>query len=76
LLDIGDGKVTMDETKCIQLPIDFYTTIDSQDALINQKFPNLHRKNTNHEWPVERTILAAKNVDINELNLKVQHLLP
>jgi hypothetical protein len=31
---------------------------------------------TNHEWLAERAILAAKNVDVNELNLKIQHLLP
>jgi hypothetical protein len=43
LLDIGDGKVTTDETSCIQLPTDFCTIIDSQDALIDQIFPNVHR---------------------------------
>jgi ATP-dependent DNA helicase PIF1 len=75
LLDIGDGKVTTDEMGCILLPTDFCTIIDSQDALIDQIFPNVHRKNTNHEWPAERAILATKNVDVNELNLKIQHLL-
>jgi ATP-dependent DNA helicase PIF1 len=30
----------------------------------------------NHEWLAERAILAAKNVDVNEFNLKIQHLLP
>jgi hypothetical protein len=32
LLDISDGKVTTYETECIQLPTDFCTIIDSQDA--------------------------------------------
>jgi hypothetical protein len=27
-------------------------------------------------WLEERAILAAKNVGINKLNLKIQHLLP
>jgi hypothetical protein len=76
LLDIGDGKVTTDETGCIQLPTDFCTIIDSQDVLNDQIFPNIHRVNTNHEWLAERSILAAKNMDVNELNLKIQHLLP
>jgi hypothetical protein len=76
LLDIGDGKVTTDETRCIKLPIDFCTIINSQDALIDQIFPNVHRQYTNHEWLAERVILAAKNVDVDELNLKIQHLLP
>jgi hypothetical protein len=76
LLDIGYGKVTTDETGCIQLPTDFCVIIDSQNALIDQIFPNVHRKNTNHEWLVERAILVAKNVDVNKLNLKIQNLLP
>jgi hypothetical protein len=76
LLDIGHGKVTTDETWCIQLPIDFYTIIDSQDALIDQIFSNVHRQYTNHEWLAEKAILAAKNVNVYELNLKIQHLLP
>jgi hypothetical protein len=76
LLDIGDGKVITDETGCIQVPTDFCTIIDSQDALIDQIFSNLHRQYTNHDWLAERIILGAKNVDVNELNLKIQHLLP
>jgi hypothetical protein len=76
LLDIGDGKVTTDETRCIKLPTDFCTIIYSQYALIDQIFPNIHRQYTNHEWLAERSILVAKNVDVNELNLKIQHLLP
>jgi hypothetical protein len=76
LLDIGDGKVTTNETGCIKLPIDFCTIIDSQDAFIDQIFPNVHRQYTNHEWLAKRAILAAKNVDVNKLNLKIQNLLP
>jgi hypothetical protein len=76
LLDIDDGKVTTDEKECIKLPTDFCTIIDSQVAFIDQIFPNVHRQYTNHEWLAERAILAAKNVDFNELNLKIQHLLP
>jgi hypothetical protein len=76
LLDIGDGNVTTDETGCIKLPTDFCTIIDSQDALIDQIFPNVHRQYTNHEWLAERAILTAKNMDVYELNLKIQYLLP
>jgi hypothetical protein len=31
MLDIGDGKVTTDETGCIKLPINFCTINDLQD---------------------------------------------
>jgi hypothetical protein len=70
LLDIGDGKVTTDESECIQLPTDFCIVIDSQDILTDQIFPNVYRQYTNHNMLAERTILGAKNVDVNELNLK------
>jgi hypothetical protein len=76
LLDIGDGKVTTDETGCIKLPNDFCTIIYSQDALIDQICSSVHRQYTNHEWLAERAILVAKNVEVNELNLKIQNLLP
>jgi ATP-dependent DNA helicase PIF1 len=69
-------RVTTDETGCIGLPTDFCTIIDSQDALIGQIFPNVHRHYTNHECLAVRAILAAKNLDVNELNLKILHLLP
>ncbi len=75
-LDIGDGKVTTDETRCIKLSTYFWTIIDSHDALIDQILPDVHRRYTNHEWLAERAILAAKNVDVNELKFKLQHSLP
>lgn len=77
LLDIGDGKVTIDETGCVKLPIDFCTIIYSQDTLIQQIYPDVHTQYINHEWlGWERAILAAKNVDVDNLNLKIQQLLP
>lgn len=76
LLDIGDGKVTIDKTGCVKLPTDFCTIVDSQDTLINKIFPDVHTQYLNHEWLAERAILAAKNVDVDNLNLKIQQLLP
>ncbi|XP_071041907.1 uncharacterized protein [Parasteatoda tepidariorum] len=76
LFDIGDGKVTKDETGCIKLPDDFCTIIDSQDTLINLIFPDVYTQYIHHEGLAERAILAAKNVAVNELNLKIQQLLP
>ena len=63
------------KTGCIILPTDFYTVIHSQNDLIDQIFPNAGRQYTNPEWLAERAVLAAKNVDVNELNLNMQHLL-
>jgi hypothetical protein len=63
LLDIGDGKVTTDETGCIQLPTDFRTIIYSQDAFIEQIFSKVHRQYANHKWLTERAILVVKKCE-------------
>jgi len=76
LLDIGDGKVGIDETGNVKLPTDFCTIADSQGTLIEQIFPDVHTQYINHEWLAERAILAAKNVDVDNINLKIQMLLP
>ncbi|GBP04742.1 ATP-dependent DNA helicase PIF1 [Eumeta japonica] len=39
LLDIGDGKVAIDETGYVKLPTDFCTIADSQDTSLNKYFP-------------------------------------
>ena len=49
LLDIGDGEVTKDETGCIKLLSYFCTIIESQDALIDQIFPDVHRQYSNQK---------------------------
>ncbi|XP_044596944.1 uncharacterized protein LOC123273568, partial [Cotesia glomerata] len=72
-LDIGDGKVAIDETGYVKLSTDFCTIADT---LIEQIFPDVHTQYINHEWLAERAILAAKNVDVDNLNLKIQMLLP
>jgi ATP-dependent DNA helicase PIF1 len=76
LLNIGDGKATTYETGYIKLPTNFCTILYSKDALIDQLFLNVHRQYTNHEWLTESAILVSKNVDVNELNLKIQYLVP
>ena len=77
LLDIGDGKVNFHEnTGCIKLPTDFCTIVDSQNAVIDRIFPEVRTKFTNHVWLAERFILAAKNVDVDDLNFKIQQSLP
>ncbi|XP_072389611.1 uncharacterized protein [Diabrotica undecimpunctata] len=76
LLDIGDGKVATDETRYVKLPTNFCTIADSQDTLNEQIFSDVHTQYINHEWLAERAIVAAKNADVNNLNLKIQQLLP
>ncbi|XP_050065047.1 ATP-dependent DNA helicase PIF1-like [Aphis gossypii] len=42
------------------------------DELIQKVFPDVSQNYRNHDWLSERAILAAKNIDVNELNFKIQ----
>ncbi|GFU47737.1 ATP-dependent DNA helicase [Trichonephila clavipes] len=39
-------------------------------------FPDIQNNYLNHEWLSQRAILAAKNVDVDEINFQIQQLLP
>lgn len=77
LLDIGNGKMTIDQTTgCITLPEDFCTITNSKEELIQCVFPNIIQNYNVHQWLSERAILAAKNVDVNAININIQNMLP
>lgn len=77
LLDIGNGKMTIDETtKCITLPPNFCTNTSSKEELIEKVFPNIAQNYKNHQWLSERAILAAKNSDVNDINFTIQDVIP
>ncbi|GFX59452.1 ATP-dependent DNA helicase [Trichonephila clavipes] len=51
LLDIGNGKMEMDEsTHCITLPENFCHIVKSTDELIAKVFPNLSQNYKNNQW--------------------------
>ncbi|XP_046803760.1 uncharacterized protein LOC124419194 [Lucilia cuprina] len=73
LLDIGNGKIPVDiSTGCIQFPPGFCQFTESKSELIRKVFPNIAQNYKNHDWLSERAILAAKNIDVDELNFKIQ----
>ncbi|KAI8116936.1 ATP-dependent DNA helicase pif1 [Lucilia cuprina] len=73
LLDIGNGKISVDiSTGCIQFPPGFCQFTESKSELIRKVFPNIAQNYKNHDWLSERAILAAKNIDVDELNFKIQ----
>lgn len=77
LLEIGNGKLAIDETtKCITLPTNLCTITATIDELIHKVFPNISQNYTNHQWLSARAILAAKNNDVNAINFKIQNELP
>ena len=77
LLNIGNGKILLHgNTQCIKLPDNFCNMVATKDALVESIFPDLSANYINHAWLCERAILAAKNVDVDAINLKIQQSLP
>ncbi|UYV72074.1 hypothetical protein LAZ67_9001733 [Cordylochernes scorpioides] len=77
LLNIGNGKMTIDPTsQCITLPTSFCTLTSSKEELIQKDFPNIAQNYRNLQWLSERAILAAKNIDVNDINFCVQNWVP
>ncbi|XP_055522853.1 ATP-dependent DNA helicase PIF7-like [Wyeomyia smithii] len=72
LLDIGNGKMPIDETtKCITFPVDFCEIIASKDQLITKVFPDIAHNYKNHHCLSVRAILAPKNQDVNTINYSI-----
>jgi len=77
LLDIGNGKIQIDEsTKLITLPPNFYTITLNRDELIRKVFPNIAQYYKDHQWLSTRAILAAKNSDVNGINSSILNEIP
>ncbi|XP_067633737.1 ATP-dependent DNA helicase PIF1-like [Eurosta solidaginis] len=77
LLDIGNGKVRVDNTNgLITLPNNFCTILQSTEELIESVFPNIVQNYRNHNWLRERAILAPKNLHVNAINYQIQEKLP
>lgn len=77
LLDIGNGKMVIDEsTQCITLPTNFCIITSTADELIHKVFPDIKKNYKNHVWLRARAILAAKNNDVNEINYNIQNGIP
>lgn len=77
LLDFGNGKIPIDAaTNCITFPPDFCILTTSKEELIQKVFPNIIQNYKNHDWLSARAILAAKNIDVNEINLNIQFNVP
>lgn len=77
LLDFGNGKIPIDPaTNCITFPPDFCILTTSKEELIQKVFPNIIQNYKNHDWLSARAILAAKNIDVNEIYMNIQFNVP
>ena len=77
LMDIGNGNMQIDErTQCITLPANFCKLTESKDELVQKVFHNIAQNYKNHQWLSTRAILAAKNIDVNAINVNIQNEIP
>lgn len=73
LLDIGNGNIAVDTSSgYITFPTNFCNFCESKTELMEMVFPNIAQNYVNHDWLSERVILAAKNVDVNNMNFQIQ----
>lgn len=76
LLEIGDGKMPINPiTQNIKLPQNFCNIVSTQNELIQKVFPNIEVNYSHHQWLSERAILAAKNIDVDVINLTIQNMI-
>ncbi|XP_049316519.1 ATP-dependent DNA helicase pif1-like [Bactrocera dorsalis] len=77
LLDIGNGKMQIDNTNgMITLPENFCTILQTKEELVECVFPNIIQNHRSHDWLAERSILAPKNIHVNAMNFQIQEKLP
>jgi len=74
---MGNGKMAIDQsTQCITLPTNFCKITATTDELIDKVFPNMAQNYRYHQWLSARATLAAKNIDVNTINLIIQNRIP
>ncbi|XP_049302983.1 uncharacterized protein LOC125776145 [Bactrocera dorsalis] len=76
LVDIGNGIIAVDTSSgYITFPTNFCNFCESKTEIMEMVFPNIAQNYVNHIWLIDRVILAAKNVDVNEINFHIQEKL-
>ena len=69
LLEVGNGTVpTNPETGKITFPSNFCNIVNSKEELVDKVFQSIETNYRNHAWLSGRAILAAKNVDVHDMN--------
>lgn len=69
LLHVGNGTAyTNPETGKITFPSNFCNVANTKEELVDKVFQSIEINYRNHSWLSERAILAAKNVDVHDMN--------
>ena len=67
LLDIGAGN-NLDESETVELPEEMCLTDKTIESLINNVYPGISHGDKNAEYFLDRTILACKNDEVDDIN--------
>lgn len=77
LLRIGNGQIPVDTSSgLISIPPTICQFNSTKDELITKVYPNIGQNYRNCDWLSARAILAAKNIDVNDLNWTIQNQIP
>lgn len=77
LLRIGNGQIPVDTSSgLISIPPAICQFTSTKDELITNVYPNIGQNYRNYDWLSARAILAAKNIDVNDLNWTIQNQIP
>ena len=76
LLNLGDGKPSVDECGQITFPDHFGNVVETMEQLRLSVYPNITSNFGNQEWLCQRAILAPKNDRVNDINTKIMKQLP
>ena len=75
LLSIGKGEMELHlNTKYIKLPGNFWTAVETKSEVF-ECLPDILNNYLDHNWLCNHAILAARNVDFDEINFQIQQLL-
>ena len=70
LLDIGAGN-NLDESETVQLPEAMCLNNKTMDSLINTVYPGIGHGHKSAEYFLDRTILACRNDEVDDINAAV-----
>jgi hypothetical protein len=70
LLEIGEGRLSVQSSSSIKLPSDFFSLVSSVAELIDAVYHH------NLNWLRDRAILVPKNKDVHEIKNIIFDMLP
>lgn len=76
LLEIGDGRLEMDEEGLVRFPENFCNFVENRNELIDAVFPNIEENYSKEDWLCERAILASTNEIVDIINREILNKMP